>query len=297
MNLYPKNPHLLKKIWAKKQLSEAQTLPQPNSLFSTQQLSKTKSFSLLANLSEEPTPRQDNQPFSQPSKSQQSSQKSAFSDMSSNQRQARPCKAEIHQVPNSVVIIITDNPNASSDQSGGESPGSSQGEGESDGNGDGIGGSKTGEAPSGVYKKIKRECDHHSHNNPNHSNLNHRKPCHVHPHTDKPHAKSPKRMQSNVSSNQSNKSFEIESECSTNDMQCEEIPMFSPFMGFTQCSRDESDKMEEFKLDEESYYQDSTTCSDEDQSYLKEAFEIATHFEGTCSSKHCPSEKALLKFM
>lgn len=287
----PKNPHLLKKIWATKQPFEAQTSPQPNSLFSIQQLSKTKAFSLLANLSEEPTPRQDNQPFSQPSKTQQSSQKSAFSDTNSNYRQARPNKAEVHQTPNSAVIIITDNSAVSSDQSGSESPGSGQGDGESDGGGDGDSGSKTGEAPLGVHKKIKRECDHHSNNN-----SDHRKPCQVHPQTEKAHAKCHHRVHSTVPSNQSNKSFELESECSTNDMQCEEIPEFSPFMGFASCSRDEFQKMEEFKLDDESCYQDSTTCSDEDPSYLREAFEIAGQYEGTCTSKHCPSEKTLLQF-
>lgn len=284
MNLYPTNPHILKKIWAKKPVSEAQTLPQSNSLYSNQQQTKTKSFSLLANLSEDSTLRQDNPAFSHTStksQQQQSNPKFSFADANNSNRQARPTKVEVHQASNSAVIIITDNPASCGEQSGGDSPGSGQGDGESDGSGGGDGSPSGERSCRPPQKKIKRENDHPS---PKQSINFNPQPARIN------------LSSSNRNTAQQRPEFEIESNCSTNDMQAEEKSDFSPLLGFAQGSQSEYPKEEEFKLDDESFFPDSTTCSDEDNSYLKEAGEIASHFEGICASRRCASETALLQF-
>mmetsp|Transcript_46028 Transcript_46028/g.53260 ORF Transcript_46028/g.53260 Transcript_46028/m.53260 type:complete len:537 (-) Transcript_46028:232-1842(-) len=283
MNLYNKNPHVLKKIWANKQVSESQTLSQSNPNFSSQQSNKSKSFSLQNNLTEESTLRLDNPAFSQCSKpQQQSNPKQSYSEINGNNRQARPGKAEVYQTPNSAIIVITDVAGSTDEQSGGDSPGSGQGDGDSDGTGQSDG-SKGGAPCEGTpQKKLKHDHDHCSPQKFIQSN-----PCRI------------PTQSSAFSGNRpsdSRQAFDIESNCSTYDMQTEENPDFSPLMGFAKRSRCEFPIKEEFKLDDESFYPDSTTCSDEDNSYLKEAFEIAGQFEGICVSRRCASDKALLQF-
>lgn len=286
MNLYNKNPHILKKIWANKQISESQTLSQSNPNFSSQQINKTKSFSLLNNLSEDSSLRLDSTAFSQCSKSQQQSNpKQSYSEINGNTRQARPGKAEVYQTPNSAIIILTDTANSCDEQSGTESPGSGQGDSESDGIGQGDG-SKSGAPFEGTpQKKIKHECDHSSPQNFIQNN-----PYRIPTQTPRNDALSANRFAD------SRPAFDMESNCSTHDMQNEENPDFSPLMGFAKRTKCEFPIKEEFKLDDESCFQDSTTCSDEDNFYLKEAFEIASQFEGACISRRCASEKALLQF-
>eukprot|EP00331_Platyophrya_macrostoma_P027262 CAMPEP_0176457834 /NCGR_PEP_ID=MMETSP0127-20121128/32206_1 /TAXON_ID=938130 /ORGANISM="Platyophrya macrostoma, Strain WH" /LENGTH=478 /DNA_ID=CAMNT_0017848233 /DNA_START=87 /DNA_END=1523 /DNA_ORIENTATION=+ len=94
-------------------------------------------------------------------------------------------------------------------------------------------------------------------------------------------------------------SFDEESECST---ACEthsdgtttlEASEFSPFMSFVPAK---GHRMEEMRLDDD-FCLDSSTCSDDDVSYLKEGIEIATSYEGTCERKcNRGARKNVLKF-